>query len=99
MSDGLDEPIGEEVTQCDACKFEGIPVKAYTDTGVDNKPQTLMLCEVCASTLIGTAARYPALYPDLKFYRTIGWIANKILTEMRVLRDEPGKHAPKEGQD
>lgn len=97
MSD--ESEADEEVTQCDACKFEGVPVKAYTDSGVGIQPQTLMLCEVCASTVIGNMARNPQLYQNYALYRTLGWVANKILVEMRVLwlRDELGKHRPKPG--
>lgn len=44
------------------------------------------LCQVCADTFLSYAVIYPGRVEDACLYRSIGWIANRILDEIRTLR-------------
>lgn len=44
---------------------------------------TAHLCKVCRSTFIGNAYFWPAQYENAEVLRTLGWIANKLLEEIR----------------
>lgn len=44
------------------------------------------LCEVCSSTHLSLAVTYPSQCPDARLWMSIGWIANRILDEIRSSR-------------
>lgn len=67
------------VSQCGNC---GYPVAVTT---YEIRPgEDILLCEVCYSTHLGAASIYGDCACDLpKMFKAMGWIANKILTEIK----------------
>jgi hypothetical protein len=41
------------------------------------------LCEICHSTHLGIAVLAPSQCPDVKLYKSIAWIANRLLAEIK----------------
>lgn len=64
---------------CDCC---GYPTETKTyHTGIPR--QNFDLCVVCASTHLSKAVTYPDQCGDGDIRKAIGWIANKLLEEIR----------------
>lgn len=53
--------------------------------------KTAYLCEVCRSTLIGNAYFWPVQYENVEVLRSMGWIANRLLEEIRKAKSVMGK--------
>jgi hypothetical protein len=79
------EPGEKEIACCDCCGYE-TEVKTYNNPSI-NSPGEAKLCEICARTYIGNAFFYS--YPEMNLYRSLGWIGNHILNEIRELRKFP----------
>lgn len=75
--------------ECDCCGYEAATLDfdchAEGLRGLDRKTTTL--CEVCASTHLSKSVNYPSQCPDQQLWQSIGWIANRILDEIRASRD------------
>lgn len=69
---------GEKPTECYACCFEK-PIGGVNKYENRKQERDMWLCNICASTKIGTAYEYPSQYPDKNSLITIGWIANHFL--------------------
>ena len=65
--------------ECDNCEYETDLTYYSVPPGCDGA----WLCEVCASTFLGKATQYPRQVEDPLLYRSIGWIANRLLDEIR----------------
>lgn len=80
----------EEPEQCACC---GYPAKVLTEyrgpcttNDVMGENGRIKLCEVCAATFLSNCVVYPSLYGEHRdLFSSIGWIANKILDEIRSL--------------
>lgn len=77
-ADGCEDGIIEDTDICECCHTEQINVKAYC--GAPTYEKVWLLCEICANTQLSKAAIYPGQCKDPALYRSIGWIANKILS-------------------
>lgn len=82
-------------TECQACGFEGAPLRPYTSppdgslrNGGPANDVTFHFCDVCASTMISKMIRYPTMHAGSDIGRTIGWVANEILSEIGRLQNE-----------
>ena len=66
---------------CESCYFEDIEVKEYPD----EKNNPIKLCGICAGSLLSKSITYPSLYnSDTRLIcSSVGWIANKILQEIK----------------
>lgn len=67
---------------CYSCHY---PAQVAIFEGVDTEDgkKDIALCEVCASTHIGTTYCYPSRHGGRYAFQSLGWIANKILDEIR----------------
>lgn len=63
--------------ECDNCSFE-TQVETYNNPG----GKDCKLCEICAETHLGKATAFPEQVSDVKLYKSIAWIANRILQEI-----------------
>jgi hypothetical protein len=73
--------IDGEVTECECCGY-----LAPVDKFYEGPNRRLMyLCEVCSSTYLSQAVAYPQQCPDPTLYKSIGWIANRLLSEIRSI--------------
>ena len=73
-----------EVEECFCCGYAA-PLAKFEDRNTTGEPN--WFCEVCGSTFLSLAVTRPVEYRDDSLYRSIGWIANKILDEIRALKD------------
>jgi hypothetical protein len=72
--------------ECQCCEYE-TDLTAYS-AEVGPAPhlrvrREIWLCEVCASTPLSQAYERPDTVEDPGLYRALGWIANRILKEIR----------------
>lgn len=69
---------------CDCCGYSA-PLKEFKGIPQLGEPKTSKFCEVCASTLLSNdyLRRSPEIPNALRY--SLGWIANKILEEIRSL--------------
>src|SRR6185436_17441496 len=82
----MPEP-SEQPEECQSCNFptkdltryDVFPLSSRGKAGVKHK----WLCELCASTMAGTACEYPEFYPDVNLYGTVCFIGNTILKAIR----------------
>jgi len=85
---GEQEQTTESPGECECCGFRGIPLKNYrgegTERWAEGNHDDFWFCEVCASTYLAHTVLYPDLYGDRsKLFKSLGWIANRILQEIR----------------
>ena len=78
----MSEREPENPEECYACGYETDRVKPYDRQNFDCKGETMWLCELCAGSLGGNAFDWPAQY-DQPLFRTICYVANVILDEVR----------------
>ena len=72
-------PNKTKLDECECCGYkttlqeyqEGTPRLSY------------WLCEVCANTYLAKAVAYPTQCVDSGLYKSIAWIANRLLDEIR----------------
>mgnify|MGYP001611608330 FL=1 len=74
----------EKSEACDSCDYHTQELKLYESRGA---VPTAWLCVVCASTLAGNACHYPALYANVDVMKQISWCTNKILEEIKNLKN------------
>lgn len=74
--------MSKKISECHSCNFQ-TQVKEFTLTGTHGQQKT-MLCDICASTFIGNDCAYPS--EDGKILRTIGYVTNLIIAEIRRAR-------------
>jgi len=73
---------------CDSCDYPA-PVHELTAMRQpgQSRGDTLTLCEICAKTQIGVALEFPHYYEgQAETLRALGYVANKILDEIRKLK-------------
>jgi len=75
--------------ECESCGFETelFEVKEPTYSGT---PLRYRLCNLCNETLAGTAKFYPRQYQNPEILKTICYVGNAILQELRRGRGERG---------
>lgn len=82
----------EQPEECDSCEFKTGELKAYESMRFDSMESYTLpkeerphkwLCILCASTMTGSALDYPLQYPDARVMRTICFVGNAILEEIR----------------
>ena len=64
--------------ECDSC---GSVAPTYTQK-IHCPDRTRELCEVCASSFIGNATRYPDQYVNVQLYQSLAQVANLILDKI-----------------
>lgn len=65
------------VRECDCC---GYPARLSEFSRPGPAPRKVSLfCEVCSSTYLSQVVWYPTQTDEPNLYRSIGWIANRIL--------------------
>jgi hypothetical protein len=84
------ELIDGEKPICDCCGYEA-PLKYYrgpiTKSTPGGEPNGSKFCEVCAGTYLSHSVSYPYTLGEHKLlWGSIGWIANRILDEIRAGR-------------
>jgi hypothetical protein len=77
----MDDEMQDDPEQCDCCHYEAADLESYkTGMGEGDK----RLCEFCANTFLSSIVENPAHYEtDPALARSIGWIANRLLDEIR----------------
>jgi hypothetical protein len=76
MSESEDSRRGE-------CKNCGYITDLATYPKMGGTDEVNWFCEVCAGTFLGRATEYPHQLADPLLYKSIGWIANRLLDEIR----------------
>lgn len=74
-----DTPPPENPGECESCHYE-TPALTYC---ADRILRSIWLCDLCAGTLAGNAAKNPVAYPHADVLRTICYVGNVILAEIR----------------
>jgi ribosomal protein L37AE/L43A len=74
-----DTPTPENPGECESCHYE-TPALTYS---ADRILRSIWLCDLCAGTLAGNAAKNPVAYPHADVLRTICYVGNVILAEIR----------------
>lgn len=69
---------------CYSCGRDDVEVKESTQNKTGGKVQ---LCKICRNTHIGLATIYPGSDPNESVLRSLGWIANEIIQEIRNVND------------
>ena len=65
---------------CEACQFETGALTRYDKyRNFPEKEEFKWLCEICASTMAGTAYEYPDQYPNREVMFMMAWCTNRIL--------------------
>ena len=64
---------------CDCCDYTPTDLKRYSG---------LLLCEICYSTYLSEAAIAPSQCPDVQLYKSIAWIANRLLAEIKERQEQ-----------
>jgi len=90
------EPGDTAVDECDNCGYE-TQLTCYR--GTHPATDRHWFCEVCASSYLSHATVYRSQCQDPRLHRSLGWIANRILDEIRGLKFVaedfgPGAHPP-----
>lgn len=72
---------GEQIG-CESCGYLA-PLGEFKDmTGLEHR-KTHYFCEICSSTHISKTVVYPKQFVDVKLAQSLGWIANRIIDEIR----------------
>jgi len=74
----------ESPEECDNCGYQ-TKLERYEEATWRDKRGVFWFCEICANTHLSKAAQYPAQCSDVMLYKSIGWIANRLLDEIRTL--------------
>jgi hypothetical protein len=75
--------------ECDCCAYEtGLH---FTEQRTGSRLVGAWLCEVCYSTFLSKAVFYPIQVSDTALYRSVGYIANMLLDEIRGLKTRDTK--------
>ena len=74
--------MGSMIDDCACCGY-CTQVSRFPGNGGG---EDLWLCEICSSTRLSMSVRYPGQCVDIHLNRSVGWIANKILDEIRHTR-------------
>lgn len=72
------------IAPCENCEYDTLLVCYWRDG------ESRWYCEVCASTSLSRATHRPAMVEDPELCKSIGWIANRILDEVRKISPAPG---------
>lgn len=92
MSDIVYEYVRNEdgaLRECDSCHYPArLSLFKGMHTDYPHEPtKDVHLCEVCASTFISNATVcFPSQHSEHDLYKSLGWIANKLLDEIRDLK-------------
>lgn len=79
----------EEAIDCDCCCYPG-RLKLFKDTPVEGmNKRDLWLCEVCSSTFLSKARKYPQQCSDIDLYKSIAMLGNMLLEEIREQGKKP----------
>lgn len=74
---------------CSSCGYDKNPVTPYVvyPMGPLGRPTsvTRMLCDLCSQTMTGVAAEYPQYFRDPDALKTVCYVGNAILFEIRKL--------------
>ena len=77
---------GEDQVECECCGYAA-PVKKFNEPSARYpRGEDVWLCEVCSSTFLSSAVTWPAACPDVTLYKSLGYIANMLLDEIRKAR-------------
>ena len=80
-----DDP--EELTECDGCRYRGLPLKTYQRSKISGRGP-MELCELCASTFIGNSLEYPEQYDDKDAMQLVGYCTNLIMEKLNDLENQ-----------
>lgn len=76
----------DETEGCDGCRYPGAPLTPYETTQIGLMAgRKKYLCDLCANTMVGMHIEYDhtAHTRELEVMRTINYVGNVILTELR----------------
>jgi len=78
---------GDEEDVCDCCNSPDVNLEQYRSNRVGSN-EKIMLCEICASTSVGTIYEYPEQHDRdaMDILKMMAFCTNKICTEMRKSR-------------
>lgn len=68
--------------ECDCCHYEG-RVADFPQTLCGSGRRDLVLCEVCATTYLSIATKYPNQCSDPQLYKSIAVLGNMLLEAIR----------------
>lgn len=68
--------------ECDNCGYK-TKVKVYKH-GHGSQEVSYYFCDVCAKTFLSSATVYPNQCPDVRLHKSVGYIANMILSHLLV---------------
>lgn len=71
-----------EAVECDCCQYEG-RVADFPKTLCASGLRDLVLCEVCATTYLSIAEKYPNQCSDPQLYKSIAVLGNMLLEAIR----------------
>ena len=76
-----------EAAKCFCC---GYAAATYAFDDERHRGHKMELCEVCSSTHLSTSVQYPdsVSYELRKLFGAVGWIANKLLDEIKDRNSE-----------
>jgi len=80
------EAPDEPPEECDNCGYETKVERYEEPVRSVCKEDVFWLCEVCANTHLSKAIQYPAQCSAAMLYKSIGWIANRLLDEIKTLK-------------
>lgn len=71
---------------CENCGHEGAKTRRFECHGEQLKGvfdrAERHYCNVCSATFLSAATNYPTQCPDVRLWKSIGWIANEILSRL-----------------
>ena len=76
------------LTECASCGSVA-PLSNFP-VGNCNKVEDRYICELCASSFIGNATKYPTQYENVSLYQSIAQVGNVILDILTGRRDKDG---------
>jgi ribosomal protein L37AE/L43A len=81
------------VTNCHSCGFKTMSLRAYRASELGSRKHNthMWLCLLCASTLTGNAYEYPDQYDNADVLKTICFVGNTILEEIRGVSPSDAK--------
>lgn len=71
-----------EIKECDCCEYE-TEVRSYKVTNQFGSLTEHWFCEICANTYLATAVASPEKCPDDRLYKSVAYIGNLILDEIK----------------
>ena len=73
--------------ECEFCGFETELVQMEPDR-FSERTEPFNVCELCYSTLAGTALKYPGQYENVHIMKQISYIGNRIIEVMKSMGKE-----------